>query len=71
MSHTYNINNSVHCAEKIKKLAASPTYRVVSLDITNLYTNIPNTETLDIIITKMQDNTMWDEEIRKEVNDLI
>jgi hypothetical protein len=69
LPRTYNINNSVHCGAKIKKLAASPTYRMVTLDVTNLYTSIPNTETLDIIITKMQDNTIWDE-IRKEVHDL-
>jgi hypothetical protein len=44
---------------------------MITLDIVNLYTNIPNTENLDIIQTRLQNNTQWDKELQKEVLDLV
>jgi hypothetical protein len=44
---------------------------MITLDIANLYTNIPNTETLNIIQTRLQNNAQWDKELQKEVLDLV
>jgi hypothetical protein len=44
---------------------------MITLDITSLYTNIPNNETLDIIQTVLQNNTQLDKELQKHVYDLI
>jgi hypothetical protein len=42
----YNIKNSIQCAENIKELNIQPTHKMLTLDITNLYTNIPINETI-------------------------
>jgi hypothetical protein len=70
LPYTYNITNASQYAENIK-LVAQPTYRMITLDITNLYTNISNTETLDIIQTGLQNSTQWDKELQIEVLDLL
>jgi hypothetical protein len=49
----YNFKNSIECAERIKEPNIQPTYKMLALDITNLYTNIPINETIDLITTKL------------------
>jgi hypothetical protein len=58
LPYTYTITNTSQCAKNIKNVIAQPADRLITLDITNLYTNIPNAETLDIIQTRVQNNTM-------------
>jgi hemerythrin superfamily protein len=48
----YNVENSLKCAEKIKELDIQTTYKMLTLDITNLYTNIPTNETIVLIKKK-------------------
>jgi hypothetical protein len=54
--YTHNSANTSQCAENIKKSVAQTTHRMVALDITNVYSNIRNTETLDIIKTILQNS---------------
>jgi hypothetical protein len=67
----YNVKNSKICAERIKELDIHSTYRMLTLDITNLYTNIPNKEVIELITTELQDNSHYDVNIRNEVTELI
>jgi retron-type reverse transcriptase len=71
MPDVFQPHGAILSGSNIKKLVAQPTYRMITLDSTNLYTNIPNTETLDIIQTRVQNNTQWDKELQKEVLDLV
>ena len=45
--HTYNISNTTDLINELKDTPTPPHYGLASLDIENLYTNIPVTETPD------------------------
>jgi hypothetical protein len=47
--HTYNINNTTDLINKLKNTAPLPHHALASLDITNLYANVPINETRNII----------------------
>ena len=49
LPHTYNIKNTTELINKLKDTPSLPHYTLASLDITNLYTNIPVNETRNII----------------------
>jgi hypothetical protein len=63
----YNVKNSIECAEIIKEPIIQPTYKMLALDITNLYTNIPINETINLITT----NACLDSIVQNEVMELI
>jgi hypothetical protein len=46
---TYNINNTTDLINKLKDTPTLPHYTLASLDITNLYTDVPVNETRNII----------------------
>jgi hypothetical protein len=49
----YNVENSLKYAEKIKELDIQSTYKTLTLNIANLYTNIPINETIELIKKKL------------------
>lgn len=63
-----NVNNSMQCGENIKNITAQPTYKMITLNISNLYTNITIIKTLELIKTKLQP---WDKELQREIYDLL
>ena len=48
-THTHNISNTIDLINKLKDTPTLPHYGLASLDIANLYTNVPVKETRDII----------------------
>jgi hypothetical protein len=67
----YNVKNSKICAERIKELDIRSTYRMLTLDIISLDTNIPNIEVIELITMELQDRSHYDVNIQKEVTVLI
>jgi len=49
LPHTYNTNNTTDLINKLKNTPPLPHYTLASLDITNLYTNVPVDEIRNII----------------------
>ena len=49
IDNKYNIKNTVNLTEQLKDIKITNKTKIISLDIKNLYTNIPINETLDII----------------------
>jgi hypothetical protein len=64
--YTYNISSTLQYAENIQ-MVTQPTYKMITLDITSLYTNIPNPETLGRISTKLQNSTQRGKELQVNV----
>ena len=54
LPNTHNIENTRDLIDKLKHTPISPHFRFASLDITNLYTNIPIKETRDILFDKLE-----------------
>ena len=48
LPHTYNIYNTTDLINKLKNIPPLPHYTLASLDITDLYTNVPVNETRNI-----------------------
>jgi hypothetical protein len=53
LSFKYNTNNTSQCAEALTKLKIHPMSRMITFDIENLYTNIPNNGVMDLIKAKL------------------
>ena len=49
MENVHSVKNTLEFIEKIKTIEILPNYKLVSMDIVNLYTNIPVLETLHIL----------------------
>lgn len=60
MRHIHTIKNSIDFVNKIKDIKLQPGYRIMSLDIVNLYTNIPVPETLSILKSLLFDANILD-----------
>ena len=56
LPNTHNVENTRGLIDKLKHTLISPHFRFASLDITNLYTNIPIKETRDILFDKLEQN---------------
>ncbi|KAJ4441797.1 hypothetical protein ANN_11655 [Periplaneta americana] len=54
MDNRYSLNNSQQLIERLQSLSINKSTKLVSLDIENLYTNIPLDETLKIISEKLR-----------------
>ena len=52
--YTYNVNNTTGLINELRNTQIYPHYSFSSLDISNLYTNIPVTETRDIIVNTLE-----------------
>jgi len=57
LPNIYNIRNNMELLDKLHKINISHNTKIMSFDIKNLYTNIPVTETIDIIKNKLENNT--------------
>ena len=56
--NTYNIENTRDLIDKLKHTPITPNLRLASLDITNLYTNVPVKETKEILSNKLEQNNV-------------
>ena len=56
----HSLINSVDFVNKVKNLIVEPSYKLVSFDIVNLYTNIPVAETLRILKINLIDTNKLD-----------
>jgi hypothetical protein len=54
----YNVKNSMTCAQKVKELDNQAIHRMLT-DITNLYTNMPKNEVIDLIRMKLKEGPQW------------
>ena len=64
--YTYNISNTTDLRNELKNTPTIPHYGLASLDIANFYTNIPVTETRDIICNTLQ-QLQLDPQTRREL----
>jgi hypothetical protein len=71
LPYKYNINSTIHCAESLKKLNILPTSKIITLDITNLYTNIPSNETIELVYHKLQEINPDSVKLHNEINELL
>ena len=53
MDNNYTIDNSTKLAHDLSKLTISDSHRLITLDIKDLYVNIPITETTDFARTQL------------------
>jgi hypothetical protein len=56
LPNTFNIRNSTELMKKLKENNTQANIKLCSFDITNLYSNIPIQELIQIINTKLQNN---------------
>jgi len=56
LPNTYNLENTTDLITKLKDTPILPQLALASLDITNLYTNVPVTETREIIAKALENN---------------
>ena len=55
--YTYNIMNSMHLIQSLTNTPILPSYKFASLDITNMYSNIPTSDTRQILSNMLHANT--------------
>ena len=58
LPNTYNVENIGELLGKLKNTPILPHFKLASLDITNLYTNIPVMETRDILSNMLERNSL-------------
>jgi hypothetical protein len=56
LEYKYNVKNSYDFVDKVKHINVKGNSRLVSFDISNLYTNVPVIETVDLIKCRLIDN---------------
>ena len=61
-----NLENTTHLIKKLKDTPILPQFALASLDITNVYTNFPVTETREVI-ANAQENNLLDSQNREEL----
>ena len=54
IENKYNIKNTGQLIQELQKIKINPNIKIISLDIENMYTNIPIQETLNIIKSQME-----------------
>lgn len=65
----YTVRNNIELTDKIKNIRVENSFKLASLDVTNLFTNIPRKEVLDLIKQKITDaNHMLDDQIKELIN---
>ena len=56
LSNSHNLENTRDLIKKLEDTAILPQFALASLDITNLYTNVPVKETREIIANTLKKN---------------
>jgi hypothetical protein len=67
VTYTYNIQNTTQLITDLKTIKISKHTRICSFYIENIYTNIPRTETTDIVTSIPKINSGYNENSPKEV----
>ena len=68
----YTINNSKQFAKCIKKQKVPDGYQMVSFDVTSLFTNVPLSDTIDLILRRIYIDMEIDTTIpKREMKDLL
>jgi len=49
LPHVFNVKNTVHLIKLLKEIPLNADTKVASLDISNMYSNIPTAETRNIL----------------------
>ena len=60
LPHVYNVQNSVQLMKDLSEIPFNPRLKLASLDISNMYTNIPTEELLKIIDTMCEKHNLED-----------
>jgi hypothetical protein len=71
LPYTYNVQNSIQFANQIKNLHIQGGHKMMTLDISNLYTNIPVKEVIQIIEKKLNSNPNLNSFVKIEILRLI
>jgi hypothetical protein len=71
LPYKYNIDSTIHCAEALKKLNIIPTSKIITLDITNLYTNIPSNEAIELVNQRLQVISPDNKNLQNEIIELV
>jgi predicted GIY-YIG superfamily endonuclease len=71
LHNSHSLKNSLELIETIKNTELNPRYTLASLDITNLYTNVPVTETINILQDNLEKHSNLNECERKELLTLL
>jgi hypothetical protein len=66
LPYSLNVRNSTQLIQELKQTPIKPTHTFASLDTSNMYTNIPLTDTRHILNESLQNNVV-DTEITKEL----
>ena len=69
-TNEYNIKNSTELVQKLQKIKTNENTAFTSFDITNMYTNIPIQETIEIITDKLKKQNESNEYITQIKNSL-
>ncbi|XP_069701805.1 metacaspase-2-like [Periplaneta americana] len=70
LDNQYTITNTKQIIKKLQKLKTTSNTKILSLDVTNLYTNIPIDETINIIIKKLNEAQL-DNNIIQQITHLL
>ena len=68
IENKYNIKNTGQLIRELQKLQINPNVKIISLDIENMYTNIPIQETLNIIKSQMESLLIENDIIQQTIN---
>ena len=71
LEHVYNVKNRYEFVERVKNIDIDSNSRLVSFDIANLYTNIPISETVDLVKCRLLQNSLDDEYVNQIVKLLV
>jgi hypothetical protein len=67
LPNIYNIQNSTNLIENLNKLEINENIKLCSFDISNMYTNIPLTETINIIQNILNNDQQTPLNIKQEL----
>jgi retron-type reverse transcriptase len=71
LPYTFYVNISSQGAQEIIKIKPIQSYKMITLDITSLHTNIPSLEKLSIIKTKLLNSTQGNLEQLEQIYNLL
>jgi hypothetical protein len=71
LENNHSLKNSLHLIENIKNINVDQRHTLASLDITNLYTNIPVDETLIILQNNLENHSTMSDHKRNELMALL
>jgi hypothetical protein len=70
LKHEYNVTNTTHFVENIRKLKLNPDHKILTMDIKDLYVNLSINQTLNITNKLLQNNRV-DKYTLKEIMSIL